>query len=237
MIENPSDADLVTRAADGDQRAWDALVDRYAPLVWSICREHSLSDAHTHNIGQAIWLQLMSQFGNLREPAALAGWLATTTRRECRKVRHATRELQAGGHALNAETIPDQQTGLAEHELRAAERDAVLREAFTRLPPCCQRLIAMLTEDPPMPYAQISATLDIPVGSIGSSRSRCLNKLRRDPALAALINPGAASAGGGLSRQVPRGKDDQSIPSDQALEPRRDRTDNCARPPRRTLSI
>ena len=202
MIEDLSDTDLVTRAATGDQRAWDALVDRYAPLIWSLCREHGLSDANARTIGQAVWLQLMSQPGNLREPAALAGWLAATTRRECRKVRHATREPQAGGHAQDAETIPDQQTEMAEHELQAAERDAVLREAFTRLSPCCQRLIAMLTEDPPMPYAQISARLSIPPGSIGSSRRRCLNKLRRDPALAALINPGAAPAGGELSRQV-----------------------------------
>jgi DNA-directed RNA polymerase specialized sigma24 family protein len=77
----------------------------------------------------------------------------------------------------------------AGQELLAAERDAVLREAVTRLPPCRQRLIAMLTEDPPVPYAQISATLRIPVGSIGPSRVRCLDKLRRDPAIAAVINP------------------------------------------------
>lgn len=203
MIENPSDTDLVTRAANGEQQAWDTLVDRYAPLVWSLCREHSLSDADVRTIGQAVWLQLASQLGTLGEPAALAGWLAATTRRECGKLPHAGRELQAGGHALNAEAIPDEQTGIAEHKLQAAERDAVLREAFTRLPPGCQRLIATLTEDPPVPYAQISATLGIPVSSIGSSRSRCLNKLRQDPALAALINPGAAPAGGELSRQVP----------------------------------
>jgi RNA polymerase sigma factor (sigma-70 family) len=202
MIEDPSDVDLVTRAANGDQRAWDALVDRYAPLIWSLCREHSLSDADVRTIGQAVWLQLASQLGTLGEPA-LAGWLAATTRRECGKLPHAAPELQAGRHAPNAEAIPDEQTGIAEHKLRAAERDAVLREAFTRLPPCCQRLIAMLTEDPPVPDAQISATLGIPVGSIGSSRSRCLNKLRQDPALDALINPGAAPAGGELSRQVP----------------------------------
>jgi RNA polymerase sigma factor (sigma-70 family) len=203
MIEDPSDTDLVTRATTGDQQAWDVLVDRYAPLIWSICRQHGLSDADARTIGQAVWLQLMSQLGTLRDPAALAGWLATTTRRECGKVPHPTRELHAGGHAQDAETIPDEQTEMAERQLRAAERDAALREAFTRLPPGCQQLIAMLTENPPVPDAQISATLGIPPGSIGPSRSRCLNKLRRDPALAALINPGAAPAGGELSGQVP----------------------------------
>ena len=203
MNDDPPVADLVTRATNGDQGAWGALVDRYAPLIWSICRKHSLSDADAHAIGQAVWLQLVSQLGNVRDPAALASWLATTTRRECGKVRRAAREPKTGGHALDGGCIPDEQTGMAEQELLAAERDAALREAFTRLPPRCQQLIAMLIEDPPVPYAKISAELGIPIGSIGPIRSRCLDMLRRDPALAALINPDAASAGGELSWRAP----------------------------------
>ena len=73
-------------------------------------------------------------------------------------------------------------------ELLLAERNAALREAFVRLPAGCQRLIAMLIQDPPVPYAKISAELGIPVGSIGPTRRRCLEKLRRDPAVAALID-------------------------------------------------
>jgi RNA polymerase sigma factor (sigma-70 family) len=189
MVDDPSVTDLVVRVTNGDQQAWDALVDRYAPLIWSICREHGLSDADVHNAGQAVWRQLVSQLGAVREPAVLAGWLAATTRRECGKVRRTARKLQAGGHALNAETMPDKQIGMTEQELLAAERNAVLREAFTRLPPCCQQLIAMLTGDPPTPCDQISAILGIPTNSIGPRRSRCLDQLRHDPALAALITP------------------------------------------------
>ena len=94
---------------------------------------------------------------------------------------------------LDAESIPDAQTPTAEQELLAAERDAALREAFARLPYCCQQLIALLTGDQPLSYAQISAQLGIPAGSIGPRRGRCLGKLRRDPAIAALLNPAAAS--------------------------------------------
>jgi RNA polymerase sigma factor (sigma-70 family) len=198
----PPDNDLVTRAKKGDKQAWDALVERYAPLIWSICRGHRLSSADTGDVGQRVWLQLVSQLDKVRDPAALPGWLATTTQRECGMIRRATRRSQALGHVPDAEHIPCQQTGMAEHELLAAERRAALYEAFTRLPPCCQRLIAVLIEDPPVPYAQISARLGIPVGSIGPSRSRCLEKLRRDPAIAALINAEAASAGGELSGQA-----------------------------------
>ena len=91
---------------------------------------------------------------------------------------------------------------MAEQELLVAERHAALREAFTRLPSRCQQLIALLIEDPPVPYAQISVKLGIPVGGIGPSRRRCLEKLRRDPAIATLISTEATSAGSGLSRQA-----------------------------------
>ena len=202
MSEDPPVTDLVTRAANGDKQAWDALVERYAPLIWSICRRHQLGDADADDIGQAVWLQLVSHLDRIRNPAALAGWLATTTRRECIKARRQERGSQAIRHMLDAETIPDEHAGTAEQELLLTERHAALREAFSRLPPDCQRLIALLAEDPPVPYAQISATLGIPVGSIGPSRGRCLDKLRRDPAIAALINTTAASVGGELSGQA-----------------------------------
>ena len=196
MSDDPSATDLVTRAAAGDERAWDALVERYASLVWSICRRHRLADADADDVGQSVWLQLAAQLDKVRDPAALPGWLATTTRRECGRIPHKARRSPAVGYVLDAESIPDEQTGMAEDELLVAERHAALCEALTRLPSCCQRLIALLIEDPPVPYAQISARLGIAVGSIGPSRGRCLDKLRRDPAIAALINAEASAATG-----------------------------------------
>jgi RNA polymerase sigma factor (sigma-70 family) len=204
MSDDPSVTDLVTRARNGDKQAWDALVERYAPLVWSICRRHQLGSADAEDVSQSVWLQLVAQLNKVRDPAALPGWLATTAQRESGKARRAARRSLALGHVLDATRIPGQQTGIAEHELLRAERDAALHEAFTRLPPSCQRLIAMLIEDPPVPYAQISAQLGIPVGSIGPSRGRCLEKLRHDPAIAALINAETASAGNELSAQTAR---------------------------------
>jgi len=181
-------ADLVTRARTGEKQAWDALVERYAPLIWSFCRRYRLGGADADDVGQTVWLRLLEQLDKIRDPAALPGWLATTTQRECGRVLRAARRPQALGHALDAGNIPDGQTGAAEHELLLAERSAALREALMRLPPGCQRLIAMLIQDPPVPYAKISAELGIPVGSIGPIRRRCLDKLRRDPAIAALID-------------------------------------------------
>ena len=196
MLDDPYLIGLVTRARAGDQRAWDALVDRYAPLVWSICRRNQLSRADAEDVGQNVWLHLVEQLDNLRDPAALAGWLATTTQRECCRALRAVRRPQAAGHAFDSENIPDEKAGIAEQELLIAERHAALREALTRLPPHCQRLLALLVEDPPVPYAKISATLGIPVGSIGPTRGRCLNMLRRDPVIAALISADHESPAG-----------------------------------------
>ena len=186
--------DLVGRAKQGDKQAWDALVERYSPLIWSICRRYRLSDADAEDVGQSVWLHLVSHLGTVRDPAALPGWLTTTTRRECCRVLHVARGPCAVAQLLDAEDIPDGQTRTAEQELLAAERHAALREAFTWLPSSCQQLIAMLIEDPPVQYAEISARLGIPVGSIGPTRSRCLDKLRSHPAVAALINSDAGTA-------------------------------------------
>jgi RNA polymerase sigma factor (sigma-70 family) len=188
MRNDPVVTDLVTRARNGDKQAWDALVERYAPLIWSICRRYRLADADAEDVGQGVWLQLVDQLDKIREPAALPGWLATAARRECARVLRAVRGPHAARYALDAETIPDDQAQMAEQQVLVAERHAALREAFAHLLPCDQQLIALLIQDPPVPYAEISARLGIPVGSIGPTRGRCLDKLRRHPAIAALID-------------------------------------------------
>ena len=192
MRDDPSVTRLVTSARAGDNEAWDALVERYAPLIWSICRRYRLTEAEAADVGQNVWLYLVGQLDKLRDPAALAGWLVTTTQRECGRTLRTAHGPQAAGHELDLETIPDKKTVTAEEGLLAAERHAALREAFTRLPPRYQQLLTFLMADPPVPYAKISARLGIPVGAIGPTRGRCLNKLRRDPAIAALMTAEAA---------------------------------------------
>jgi RNA polymerase sigma factor (sigma-70 family) len=186
-------AGLVAAAQGGDEQAWDALVERYAPLIWSICRRYRLGRDDAEDVGQSVWVRLVDQLDKIRDPAALPGWLATTTRRECWRVAGAARGPNAVIRALDTETIPDGQAEAVEQELLAEERRAALREAFAHLPPENQQLIAMLVADPPVPYAEISARLGIPIGSIGPIRSRCLDKMRHYPAIAALINAGSGS--------------------------------------------
>ena len=196
MADYLSVTDLVTRAKNGEKQAWDALVERYAPLIWSICRRYRLDSTDAEDVSQGVWLQLVARLDRLREPAALPGWLATTTRRECGRMVRATSKRRAGEQVLIAASLPDTETTPVDHELLVAEQHAALRDAFSRLPPGCQQLLTLLMADPPVPYAEISARLGISPGSIGPNRRRCLDRLGRDPAVAALISTEATSTAG-----------------------------------------
>jgi RNA polymerase sigma factor (sigma-70 family) len=185
MRNDPAVIDLVARARDGDQRAWNEIVDRYAPLVWFICQRYQLSRTDVDDIGQTVWLLLVEQLGNLRQPAALPGWLATTIQRECLRVLRAASKYDRSELPEAGQTSRDQPAEIIEQEIIEAELGAAVRAAFAELPERCRRLLSMLISDPPQPYAQISAALSISVGSIGPQRARCLDRLRRSPALAA----------------------------------------------------
>lgn len=207
MRDDPSVVALVTRAAGSDERAWHELVDRYAPLVWSICVRYQLSGADVEDIGQTVWLGLVEQLSSerLREPAALPGWLATTTQRECLRVLRARGKYEVMGtgpgddgltRAADAAVIDD---AVIEEEVLKAERNTLLRAALAELPESDQRLIGLLLRDPPLSYAEIGDILDMPPGSIGPTRQRCLRRLSRSPLLAGLsdLTPPAAGVGGG----------------------------------------
>jgi RNA polymerase sigma factor (sigma-70 family) len=188
MRDDQAVTDLVAGARNGDKQAWDALVERYAPLIWSICRRHRLSAPDANDVGQSVWLRLVDQLDRIREPAALPGWLATTTQRECRRVVRTAGGSRPVAYVLDVENLADEQARTADQEMLEAERHAALRQAFGALDPFSRQLVALLIQDPPVSYAEISARLGIPVGSIGPYRGRCLGKLRRHPAVAALIN-------------------------------------------------
>jgi RNA polymerase sigma factor (sigma-70 family) len=186
MRDDPSVIGLVARVVDGDQEAWNEIIERYAPLVWSICSRYRLGRPDSDDVGQSVWLLLLERIGSLREPAALPGWLATTTTNECRRVLRAAQHTDPDGLPPE-ELLSDVPEPEIEAEIIAAERHAALRAAFAELPQPCHQLLSMLLADPPPGYAQISAELGIAVGSIGPSRGRCLDRLRRSPHLAGML--------------------------------------------------
>jgi RNA polymerase sigma factor (sigma-70 family) len=187
--DDQSVAALVARAAGSDESAWQELVDRYAPLVWSICVRYQLSRTDIEDIGQTVWLRLVEHLEKLREPAALPGWLATTTQRECVRVLKSRRRCEVFGTDPDADGLPVEiDTTTIEEEVLMAERNALLRAAFAELPEDNQRLITLLLSDPPLSYVEIGEILGMPPGSIGPTRQRCLNRLRRSPHLRGLTD-------------------------------------------------
>lgn len=202
MRDDPAVIALVARVGDGDQEAWDELIERYAPLVWSICVRYQLSRPDIDDVGQSVWLLLVEQIGNLREPAALPGWLAPTTKRECLRVLRAARRHDHAALPPEDQMPPDTPDSVIEQEIIKAERDAALRAAFAELPPVCHELLSMLISDPAPAYAEVSERLGMAIGSIGPTRARCLERMRRSPHLVTVLG----SHAGAIEDEEPRGE-------------------------------
>jgi RNA polymerase sigma factor (sigma-70 family) len=196
MWNDPSVVDLVHRARDGDKTGWDELVERYAPLLWSICRRYRLSVEDSQDVGQSVWLHLVEHLPALREPAALPGWIATTTQRECLRLLRRERRTEPVDSLSDGRDLADDTVEL-DQELLLQERRLATRAAFAQLSPRCRQLLSMLISDPPSSYGRISESLQMPIGSIGPSRARCLDRLRHSSALTSLIEVELERTGGG----------------------------------------
>jgi RNA polymerase sigma factor (sigma-70 family) len=178
--------DLVKASVDRDEDAWNELVRRFAGLVAFVIRHYRLSPADTQDVSQLVWLRLFEHLARIREPTALPGWLATTTRRECE------RYLRVNGRSVAMDPVAMRLVDRADvpeidELLLAAERRQVLLDGLAELTPQQRELLMMLTADPPCAYSEISRILGIPIGSIGPTRSRVLDKLRDTGAVRAYL--------------------------------------------------
>jgi RNA polymerase sigma factor (sigma-70 family) len=173
-----SAAELTQAAARGDQDAWNALVEQYTPLVLSVIRTYRLSNEDAADVNQTLWLRLVEHLGRIRDPQALPMWIITTTRNECMKVLRARQRTRTVDPHTGLD-VEDVDGPELDEALLAAERRQVLREGFAQLGPGCRTLLTLLLSEPPLSYDEISARIGMPRGSIGPTRSRCLDKLRR----------------------------------------------------------
>jgi RNA polymerase sigma factor (sigma-70 family) len=168
---------LLAAAATGDERAWDGLLDRFGSMIWAIARAHRLGDADAADVAQATWTALLTHLGQLKDPDRVGAWLATTARRECLRVLGQARSIVPYGDELPELEAPEPQ---AIEGLEVDQRDAALWRSFRRLRETDQALLRLLMADPAPSYGEISAALDIPIGSIGPTRARALERLRRE---------------------------------------------------------
>lgn len=168
------EAVLVSACLDGDQRAWDEFVERYARLVHSITRRNGFHGKDAEDIFQTVFLIAFRQLSSVKNPAALSGWLATIAHNECHHTSSRSHE-----DAELSEFLETGKPELAEHII-LREREKAVHEALSRLDPRCRQLLLYLfSDDNELTYEIIAEKLDIPRGSIGPNRLRCLQKLEK----------------------------------------------------------
>jgi RNA polymerase sigma factor (sigma-70 family) len=174
---------LLPRAADGDQAAWNTIVDRFSSLVWATARAHRLSRDDAADVAQTTWLRLVEHLDRIRDPERLGAWLATTARNESlRVIRRGGREQPTDEPDLFE--APDDDA--VDRLLLEQERDGNLWRAFASLSERCKTLLRILLADEPPSYEEVGAALGMPVGAIGPTRMRCLDRLRRTAGVAEL---------------------------------------------------
>jgi RNA polymerase sigma factor (sigma-70 family) len=176
----------VHSARDGDHDAWTRLVERFDRKLRHIARSYRLMPADIDDVVQATWLSLLEAIDRIREPAAIAGWLATTTRRNALRRRQThVREQLTDDPQLGERPDDDQpEASLLQRELRT-----VLAEALATLPDRHRRLLIVLLNEPALEYRRIGELLSMPIGSIGPIRARALTRLAHDAPLRALNDP------------------------------------------------
>jgi RNA polymerase sigma factor (sigma-70 family) len=193
--------DLLAAAQSGDEQAWQRLMSWYQPLVDKIIRRHRLSPWDGEDVSQHVWMQLVDQVGRLREPRAVAGWIATTTAHECWQVLRKQKRsisidpLDGPGMDSAGSTVVwgsgSEHRGLDDNLLRAELRKAV-RRGLAELTADQQHLLLLVIAEPAVPYREISRRMGLPVGSIGPTRARLLKRLGNSRAVQLLMNDAPA---------------------------------------------
>ena len=182
-----SDPKLISACLSGEEAAWDALIDRYAALIFAVSLRMGVSQADTEDIFQDVCLILFSHLADVRDTARLSSWIISTTKREVWKTsrkKTVTLTSELGENAWEMESAesvhPQRATGNPEAEAIALEEQQLMREAVLRLPDRCRDLLMQLyATDDPLSYQELAVKLSLPLGSIGPTRARCLSNLRK----------------------------------------------------------
>jgi RNA polymerase sigma factor (sigma-70 family) len=184
-----SDSDpslLVQRCLNGDAAAWQALVQRYAPLVHSVPVRYGLTPAEVDDVGQEVFLALAQSLAQIEDPQRLSAWLMTTARRYSWRALYRRRQEQpasaddlAATESFSTSTPIGQQALTMNELLTGWQRQEALQQGLQRLGDRCRQLLVLLFLDQSEPsYEEVSTRLELPIGSIGPTRNRCLRQLR-----------------------------------------------------------
>ena len=175
MRQTQTHGELLIRARDGDQQAWNDLVDRMSPLVWSVTRSFRLDQATATDVAQSVWLKLIENAHRIADPERLPGWLATTCRREALRV--VDQAKRAVPSAFEYDVVDP--VLCIESVVVDGEEQKAVKEAFNSLSEDDQQLLRLMVVEPPLSYEEIAEVTGRPVGSLGPTRARALERLRK----------------------------------------------------------
>lgn len=167
---------------DGDETALEELVRALSPVLWQVVRATGLDRAQAEDVVQTTWLALVKGADTISTPQAVAGWLCTTARREAWRVSKKDKRETATEDETLAPALPHADS--PEHAVVLADDHALLLACLERLNERCRRLLRIVAAGARPDYQEISRTLGMPIGSIGPTRARCLDKLRDELVLA-----------------------------------------------------
>ncbi|HEX4544582.1 MAG TPA: sigma-70 family RNA polymerase sigma factor [Candidatus Acidoferrum sp.] len=173
------DTRLVKECLAGHEDAWSALIEKYKALIYSIPVKYGLPPHEAAEVFQGTCVELLTRLPELREPRALPKWLMQVAHHQCYRWK---RQQQRVVSRDADETLPEPATpAIAEYLVQQTQEEQMLREAMVKLSPQCRRLVELLfLETPPRPYAEVAAELGLAPGSIGFTRQKCIERLRRN---------------------------------------------------------
>jgi RNA polymerase sigma factor (sigma-70 family) len=143
-------------------------------MVWSIARGFRLDDATAKDVSQTVWLKLIENMDSIEDPKRLPGWLATTARREALRVTKSRERVVPSDFEYDVEDDSPSPDEL----LIDDEQNRLVVQAFRSLDEFCQQLLRLMTIEPALSYEEVSVATGRPVGSLGPTRARCLQKLK-----------------------------------------------------------
>jgi RNA polymerase sigma factor (sigma-70 family) len=173
------DTRLVKECLAGNEEAWSRLVDKYKALIYSIPVKYGLPPYEAADVFQSTCMELLTSLPKLREPRALPKWLMQVTHHQCYRVKRQAQRLVS----RDAEPdLPEPETpAIAETLMQQTQEEQMLREAMRTLTKQCRRLVELLFfETPARPYTEVAAELGLALGSIGFTRRKCIERLRRN---------------------------------------------------------
>ena len=173
-----TDTRLVRECLSGSEQAWSLLIEKYKALIYSIPVKYGLPPHEAADVFQATCMELLTRLPQLREPDALPKWLMQVAHHQCYRWKRQSQRM------VSRDTQPDlpeaETPAIAESLVQQTQEEQMLREAMGVLAPKCRRLIELLFfETPSRPYSEVASELGLAVGSIGFTRQKCIDRLRR----------------------------------------------------------